>query len=182
MLGSFFYYITQTLLVFFFFQAEDGIRDLIVTGVQTCALPISGTRRLLRQRATAHARRRSCPRPLVVRVRLRPAPPHAHAAAAQGALRGRRETGAAAGAHRAIRRAALVRAEGRARPLRPGREGALHTADALDRQDAARASGPRRGALLRWHAAREDPRAPAARRQVDRPERLPAREDRVRAA
>src|SRR2546421_4721610 len=27
-------------IVFFFFQAEDGIRDLIVTGVQTCALPI----------------------------------------------------------------------------------------------------------------------------------------------
>src|SRR3989440_3183320 len=27
--------------VLFFFQAEDGIRDLIVTGVQTCALPIS---------------------------------------------------------------------------------------------------------------------------------------------
>src|SRR5206468_6245855 len=26
---------------FFFFQAEDGIRYLIVTGVQTCALPIS---------------------------------------------------------------------------------------------------------------------------------------------
>src|SRR6266496_5209170 len=26
---------------FFFFQAEDGIRDLYVTGVQTCALPIS---------------------------------------------------------------------------------------------------------------------------------------------
>src|SRR2546430_8773917 len=31
---------------FFFFQAEDGIRDLTVTGVQTCALPISlGPRR-----------------------------------------------------------------------------------------------------------------------------------------
>src|SRR5206468_8573932 len=28
-------------LYFFFFQAEDGIRDLIVTRVQTCALPIS---------------------------------------------------------------------------------------------------------------------------------------------
>src|SRR3989440_5070210 len=28
------------LTFFFFFQAEDGIRDLIVTGVQTCALPI----------------------------------------------------------------------------------------------------------------------------------------------
>src|SRR2546429_6684428 len=27
--------------VFFFFQAEDGIRDVAVTGVQTCALPIS---------------------------------------------------------------------------------------------------------------------------------------------
>src|SRR5205809_5783098 len=33
---------------FFFFQAEDGIRDVAVTGVQTCALPISpaGTFRL----------------------------------------------------------------------------------------------------------------------------------------
>src|SRR2546425_1902361 len=28
------------LLFFFFFQAEDGIRDKLVTGVQTCALPI----------------------------------------------------------------------------------------------------------------------------------------------
>ena len=27
-------------VVFFFFQAEDGIRDYDVTGVQTCALPI----------------------------------------------------------------------------------------------------------------------------------------------
>ena len=27
-------------MVFFFFQAEDGIRDDLVTGVQTCALPI----------------------------------------------------------------------------------------------------------------------------------------------
>src|SRR3712207_8344438 len=29
-------------LFFFFFQAEDGIRDIGVTGVQTCALPIFG--------------------------------------------------------------------------------------------------------------------------------------------
>src|SRR2546429_7195467 len=28
------------LMRFFFFQAEDGIRDVAVTGVQTCALPI----------------------------------------------------------------------------------------------------------------------------------------------
>src|SRR2546426_5614267 len=34
---------------FFFFQAEDGIRDYKVTGVQTCALPILGPLR-------AHAR------------------------------------------------------------------------------------------------------------------------------
>src|SRR5438132_4221128 len=32
------------LLFFFFFQAEDGIRDHCVTGVQTCALPICGQR------------------------------------------------------------------------------------------------------------------------------------------
>src|SRR2546422_2397990 len=30
-----------SVLLFFFFQAEDGIRDVAVTGVQTCALPIS---------------------------------------------------------------------------------------------------------------------------------------------
>src|SRR2546427_8518466 len=36
--------------LFFFFQAEDGIRDLTVTGVQTCALPISLRRELLRLR------------------------------------------------------------------------------------------------------------------------------------
>src|SRR5258707_9791288 len=30
--------------VFFFFQAEDGIRDIGVTGVQTCALPICDAR------------------------------------------------------------------------------------------------------------------------------------------
>src|SRR6266699_4499277 len=31
-------------MFFFFFQAEDGIRDADVTGVQTCALPISASR------------------------------------------------------------------------------------------------------------------------------------------
>src|SRR5438270_10632709 len=33
--------LTLMSMSFFFFQAEDGIRDLTVTGVQTCALPIS---------------------------------------------------------------------------------------------------------------------------------------------
>src|SRR5690625_7856548 len=35
--------ITYLFFLFFFFQAEDGIRDGHVTGVQTCALPISPT-------------------------------------------------------------------------------------------------------------------------------------------
>src|SRR6266478_8688337 len=34
------------IVFFFFFQAEDGIRDLTVTGVQTCALPICPLRSL----------------------------------------------------------------------------------------------------------------------------------------
>src|SRR2546426_7480627 len=45
-LGQFFFF-------FFFFQAEDGIRDYKVTGVQTCALPISAA---ARRRAAAAAR------------------------------------------------------------------------------------------------------------------------------
>src|SRR2546430_15091524 len=34
------YNVCVQVCLFFFFQAEDGIRDLTVTGVQTCALPI----------------------------------------------------------------------------------------------------------------------------------------------
>src|SRR2546423_8735652 len=41
----------------FFFQTEDGIRDKLVTGVQTCALPISSARR--RPSSTANTRRRT---------------------------------------------------------------------------------------------------------------------------
>src|SRR2546427_9611846 len=60
--------------LFFFFQAEDGIRYLTVTGVQTCALPIwpttwprhtGGSRRRHRNKA-AH-RRREAMRELVAR-------------------------------------------------------------------------------------------------------------------
>src|SRR5580704_12658286 len=39
--------------IFFFFQAEDGIRDGRVTGVQTCALPISDLSRCSDERAAA---------------------------------------------------------------------------------------------------------------------------------
>src|SRR5256886_6692580 len=41
---------------FFFFQAEDGIRDLTVTGVQTCALPISEGQRRYVESLSAYAR------------------------------------------------------------------------------------------------------------------------------
>src|SRR5256884_7136322 len=44
----------QRLSFVFFFQAEDGIRDVAVTGVQTCALPICCTR---------PAQRECCPAP-----------------------------------------------------------------------------------------------------------------------
>src|SRR5258708_11123044 len=62
-------------LCFFFFQAEDGIRDDLVTGVQTCALPICsavdsffgsrdlrwrGACRKCPRRCPARGRRRSC--------------------------------------------------------------------------------------------------------------------------
>src|SRR2546421_444689 len=45
--------------IYFFLQAEDGIRYLIVTGVQTCALPISG--RAPGRSGRRSSRRSSCP-------------------------------------------------------------------------------------------------------------------------
>src|SRR3712207_7358629 len=55
---------------FFFFQAEDGIRDIGVTGVQTCALPIFWT-------VTAVIAARPCTRQVrkVFRSACSPAPP-----------------------------------------------------------------------------------------------------------
>src|SRR5256886_5718376 len=48
-------FVVPVLVLFFFFQAEDGIRDLTVTGVQTCALPISPRRaRWAQARAPPH--------------------------------------------------------------------------------------------------------------------------------
>src|SRR3712207_7608345 len=58
-----------TLCFFFFFQAEDGIRDIGVTGVQTCALPISGASRARRPRAPCGGRRTWRPRPRARRGR-----------------------------------------------------------------------------------------------------------------
>src|SRR5256885_3371765 len=47
---------------FFFFQAEDGIRDYKVTGVQTCALPIWRARCVRRDQAPCGASACSTPR------------------------------------------------------------------------------------------------------------------------
>src|SRR5262249_59582166 len=50
-LSSMFTFSIMFAFFFFFFQAEDGIRDWSVTGVQTCALPISPRRPPARSRA-----------------------------------------------------------------------------------------------------------------------------------
>src|SRR5256885_4863192 len=54
----------------FFFQAEDGIRDYKVTGVQTCALPISNLSQYLVEGAAADLRRRAA-RPETQKKRAR---------------------------------------------------------------------------------------------------------------
>src|SRR5688572_31326339 len=71
---------------FFFFQAEDGIRDLTVTGVQTCALPISTAAaiRAVHRRIQRGARR-------APRVRLVPPRPFGCAAGSVGEVRRRSE-------------------------------------------------------------------------------------------
>src|SRR5205823_7367777 len=48
-------YVILSFFFFFFFQAEDGIRDKLVTGVQTCALPISRASQRFGWRATSYA-------------------------------------------------------------------------------------------------------------------------------
>src|SRR2546423_2302155 len=55
------YQVELARILFFFFQAEDGIRDKLVTGVQTCALPISCKDRQdrSRSRSIVHPRSRS---------------------------------------------------------------------------------------------------------------------------
>src|SRR5205823_8902824 len=72
--------------IFFFFQAEDGIRDKLVTGVQTCALPISpiGVRRPpnCRRTPTGASAQFRAPRRARCAVRPTPRPP-----ARRGALR-----------------------------------------------------------------------------------------------
>src|SRR3712207_7658853 len=56
---------------FFFFKAEDGIRDIGVTGVQTCALPISTTPTTSRRRPSLPLSPDTSSPPVRVSVRVR---------------------------------------------------------------------------------------------------------------
>src|SRR5688572_33080095 len=73
----------SAMFFFFFFQAEDGIRDLTVTGVQTCALPIC---------STPEASPRSAGGPDLVRPDTEPAGPPAGRAPARAPTRARPPT------------------------------------------------------------------------------------------
>src|SRR5690606_39489917 len=66
------YVARSTVLYFFFFQAEDGIRDFHVTGVQTCALPIY--HHLVVGRSAYLRRRRSSPQVMMPATNATPSP------------------------------------------------------------------------------------------------------------
>src|SRR5687768_18271332 len=59
----FFFFVLFVFFFFFFFQAEDGIRDVAVTGVQTCALPISLPRSSVTCNPQREERELSCSAP-----------------------------------------------------------------------------------------------------------------------
>src|SRR2546430_3497984 len=61
-----------SVVFFFFFQAEDGIRDLTVTGVQTCALPISVVSRSATDVPCPGSRGSSTARPAAAKASARP--------------------------------------------------------------------------------------------------------------
>src|SRR2546430_15198899 len=71
--------------MFFFFQAEDGIRDLTVTGVQTCALPILDALRRARDGCAVADPDRAIPRREQARERNAPLRRRARAAGASAA-------------------------------------------------------------------------------------------------
>src|SRR2546430_9288613 len=94
--------------VFFFFQAEDGIRDLTVTGVQTCALPIYVPGRARTGLPRGRARSAGDARHAQRRVRLhlrRPLPGDARPDRVRRLRRLRRRAAAVGGAEAAHRRA-----------------------------------------------------------------------------
>src|SRR2546429_9311619 len=102
--------IETTMRVFFFFQAEDGIRDVAVTGVQTCALPIWRRAREVEPHVRAVLTRRAgrlCGREGGVRPERAPQSGQAHPD--PGALRGVRPDAGASGRPAPRRAAALLK-------------------------------------------------------------------------
>src|SRR6266496_5034716 len=129
---------------FFFFQAEDGIRDLYVTGVQTCALPIFDGRGGLEPAPQRDSERRL----------LRDHRPCLRRAAADRRPAARQSPEARRSGHHGVaaRRAALwpwpSTAAGPGDPTRPGdwpgsAAAVVGTADL--RTPLTRSGGPRRG-------------------------------------
>src|SRR5690606_40305439 len=117
-------------LFFFFFQAEDGIRDFHVTGVQTCALPIS---------------LRFVPRALSGHVR-HPAPAPAYRADAGRGLAepaGRGAPSLAGPRRPASQRRAVITRTGRATPATTA--GPRRTQTALLEPPAGHGCNPRQG-------------------------------------
>src|SRR2546425_13246071 len=122
------------LIVFFFFQAEDGIRDKLVTGVQTCALPISTPLPALEE-----------PHPAIVGQDLWP-PLHGRGRR-EHALEGGRDQDPVDGDH-----AATTRKPGRARATAPtpaSRNRSLNSPTVYPRRSDSRAS---------WRVWRRNPR------------------------
>src|SRR5256885_14184009 len=146
------------MFLLFFFQAEDGIRDYKVTGVQTCALPIS-------QPVPANPRARA--------VRLPPDRDRLRTAGAGGrADRVARAVGGdgcdAVGPGRYGRPRAAGAEPRRARRAR----GARDLGPALRRRDRAREADPRAGGARRRPERRG---GPAPRRERPRPRPRPPR-------
>src|SRR5256886_9822277 len=137
---------------FFFFQAEDGIRDLTVTGVQTCALPISLGRRVAPRSARRAHRDAVVVRDDLVSVRGDQLP-------AQGLvlrLPAREPAGALGRDHRVARDG---RTSGAPAGAPPGAFGGVARAARAARAAPARAPADR--ALGRGCDARPGARAPA---------------------
>src|SRR2546422_9922418 len=108
---------------FFFFQAEDGIRDVAVTGVQTCALPISPQ---ARRRGLPHGEGAALPGR---RAGHPAAPLRGGAGRRQDLGQDRHDPGAAAARRRDSRR------RGRSEERRVGKEGRSRWApDALKKK------------------------------------------------
>src|SRR5256885_7509458 len=140
------------MLCFFFFQAEDGIRDYKVTGVQTCALPI-----WCGPRAPENAK------PLAVGRRGRPARSRARpgggSTAARPAGLGRSLARAPARGRTPSGRAG--RTAGRARKGRDARAGVVYAASRRAARRAHRHGDGPRPRLPRRRLVRDHPRRPA---------------------